>query len=83
MNHCAFDECQQGRIRCKTPLTCSGAGPDVDAAIRSIQFHRIPAPEWDDSPCFTPEQPCTWTAIALALLIASVGAIAFIAAVAA
>lgn len=37
MQACRTDSCDQGRRACPTPLTCSGAEEEVEAAVRYLR----------------------------------------------
>jgi hypothetical protein len=62
MNRCTLDDCLQGKLRCKTPLTCSGATEDVEAAISAMRLHRIDhiPHEEDDTPPWVAQDAYAW-----------------------
>jgi hypothetical protein len=59
MRECVAQTCRQGRERCTTPLTCSGAAPLVDEAINHFNLHRLQEVEAIEARWTEPARPCT------------------------
>lgn len=71
-------DCQQGRVRCRTPLTCSGV--DVDEAIEAFRREcpprPLPAKPWP--PRLDDHDEDVGLPIVIAVLVACIGVSALI-----